>query len=63
MSDLLQKLTEPSNASVGISWGGAFIAAVTANDLLVVLTIIYTALKIVGWFIDRRNKRKDTNEN
>lgn len=62
MSDFCSKLTAPDNPSVAIAWIGAAFGALTANDILIWVTIAYTSLKIIGWFIDRRNKRKETEE-
>lgn len=50
----------PTDKSPFISWAGA-ITAMTLNEKIGlavgVLTIIYTTLKIVGWFLDRKGDR------
>jgi hypothetical protein len=62
MLEKLKEASDPSNASLAISWVGSF-ATMTLNEIAglvaLALTSFYTLLKCIGWFMDLSEKRRN----
>lgn len=64
MLEKLKEVSDPSNTSLIVSWGGS-LATLSLNELFgiiaLALTSFYTLLKCIGWFIDFFDKRRNKN--